>query len=102
MSDGTIDHQQPHDINILPHFHSRDEMDKLFPVLHAPPPMENAEDWQPGEIDGQDAAGTECGYFACVPGRVRGGNSVGMLEDRMDGRSSARGGAAGRRPPGST
>ena len=79
-------------INILPRFYAPDEMDKLFPVLHAPPPMENAEDWLPEKIDGRDES---CGKVADVPGYARG-------EDRKEGSCAVRRGAAERRPPGST
>ena len=46
-ADGTVDNQEAHDLNVLPHMYAQDEMDRLFPVLDAPPPGPNIEDWQP-------------------------------------------------------
>jgi hypothetical protein len=47
MANGEIDDQEPHDLNVLPHLHSRAEMDRLFPTIDAPPKGENIDDWEP-------------------------------------------------------
>ena len=44
--EGEVDHQIPHDVNILPHLHSLEEMNKLFPILSAPEPAPNNDDWE--------------------------------------------------------
>ena len=36
-----------HDIDILPHMHAEADLARLFPLLGAPPPIENCDDWQP-------------------------------------------------------
>ena len=33
-------------MNILPHMHSPEDMKRLFPVLSAPEPAPNNEDWE--------------------------------------------------------
>ena len=38
-----------HDVEILPHMYDDDESRRLFPLLEAPPPSDNVEDWQPME-----------------------------------------------------
>ena len=48
-TDGDIDMQEPHNLDILPHLHDADAMDKLFPVLEAPPAGVNIEDWETAE-----------------------------------------------------
>ena len=59
---------------MLPHLHSEDDVDKLFPLLRASPPGENVEDWQPSE---------EC------EGRVDGRpGSASRVLDRREGRTS--------------
>ena len=36
---------------MLPHFHSEQEMERLFPILEAPLAAVNVEDWLAGEED---------------------------------------------------
>ena len=44
------DDQEPkHDADILPHLHSKSEMNRLFRVLSAPPAGVNVEDWKAKE-----------------------------------------------------
>ena len=38
-----------HDINILPHMHSDDDIELLFPIIDAPVEGENVNDWEPVE-----------------------------------------------------
>ena len=38
---------EEHDINRLPQMHEDIEIEKLFPLIKAAPPMINDEDWQP-------------------------------------------------------
>ena len=38
-----------HDINILPHMHSDDDIELLFPIIDAPAEGENVNDWEPVE-----------------------------------------------------
>ena len=38
----------PHDIRILPHMYERSEWNRLFPVIDAPPRLDNDDDWSPG------------------------------------------------------
>ena len=45
-SEGEEDHQIPHDVNTLPHMHSPEDMKRLFPILSAPEPAPNNEDWE--------------------------------------------------------
>ena len=45
--DGEEDHQEPHDLNVLPHLHGRKELERLFPIIHAPPRGPNDDDWSP-------------------------------------------------------
>jgi len=47
MPDGEKDHQEPHDLNVLPHLYGRKERDRLFPIIHAPPRGPNDDDWSP-------------------------------------------------------
>jgi hypothetical protein len=47
MPDGEKDHQEPHDLNVLPHLYGRKERDRLFPIIHAPPRGPNDDDWNP-------------------------------------------------------
>ena len=37
---------EAHDMNVLPHLHSDEDMAKLFPILDAPPAAVNVEDWR--------------------------------------------------------
>jgi hypothetical protein len=48
-TDGDIDMQEPHNLDILPHLHDADAMDQLFRVLEAPPAGVNIEDLEPAE-----------------------------------------------------
>ena len=43
---------EAHDIEIITHMYSEDEVDRLFPLLEAPPPAPNVEDWEPTEEGG--------------------------------------------------
>ena len=44
--EGEEDDQIPHDMNILPHLHNTEDMKRLFPILSAPEPAPNNEDWE--------------------------------------------------------
>ena len=44
---GEVDEQRAHDPNILPHMHTAHQIEQLFPLLEAAPPVENVEDWEP-------------------------------------------------------
>ena len=48
-TDGDVDMHEPHNLDIVPHLHDVDAMDKLFPVLEAPPAGVNIEDSEPVE-----------------------------------------------------
>ena len=48
---------EAHDLEMLPHFHSEQEMKRLFPILKAPPAAVNVEDWLEGEEDTGELAG---------------------------------------------
>jgi hypothetical protein len=36
---------------VLPHMHGLRELARLFPILEAPPPGDNVEDWEPDASD---------------------------------------------------
>ena len=36
-----------HDVEVLPHLHSEDDVERLFPKIGAPEPGLNVEDWEP-------------------------------------------------------
>ena len=40
---------EAHNIELLPHLHAEDDLERFFPLLRASPPGENVEDWQPSE-----------------------------------------------------
>ena len=42
---------EAHDIAVLPHMHGLRELARLFPILEAPPPGDNVEDWEPDASD---------------------------------------------------
>ena len=63
-----------HDIEILPHMYDEHEGRKLFPLLEAPLPMDNEEDWQPtGDHRGcdDDQGAMTCATIQEGPGEVR-------------------------------
>ena len=51
--EGEEDHQVPHDMNLLPHLHKPEDMEKLFPRLSAPEPTPNNEDWDHEDMGGR-------------------------------------------------
>ena len=67
-----------HNIDMLPHLHGADDVERFFPVLQAPPVADNVEDWEPKDNDD-------------------GPNSNGDIGNRVRGRRGLR----GSRPPGS-
>ena len=44
-AEGKIDMQEAHDPEVLPHMYEQQGMDRLFPILDAPLPRPNFEDW---------------------------------------------------------
>ena len=51
----------PHDATRLPHKHSDAELDKYFPIITAAPLVENAEDWNGGELTLESKVDRKCG-----------------------------------------
>ena len=45
----TLAEAQIHDINVLPHLHREDKIEKLFPKIEAAPETDNSRDWIPNE-----------------------------------------------------
>jgi hypothetical protein len=48
---GGVREAEAHDLDVLPHMYGLRELARLFPVLEAPPPGDNAEDWEPVASD---------------------------------------------------
>ena len=45
----TLAEAQIHGINVLPHLHREDEIEKLFPKIEAAPETDNSRHWTPNE-----------------------------------------------------
>ena len=61
---------EKHDLDTLTHMHGPDDVDRLFPILHAPPPADNVEDWVPQDHDdghARDRAGGRRGLRGSRP-----------------------------------
>ena len=71
---------EAHDISRLPHMHECIEIEKLFPLIKAAPPLVNDEDWQPETENYDDEAGAvgeSPGCGARARGRTRGKRQAG-------------------------
>ena len=64
---GDVDMQVPHNLDVLPHLHDADAIDKLLPVLEAPPAGVNIEDWDPVEGERERLTG-KCSSHGTLPG----------------------------------
>ena len=42
---------QVHEIDRLPHMHSKEEIERMFPTIVAAPACENSDDWDPDCVD---------------------------------------------------
>ena len=73
-TDGGVDMQESHNLDILPHLHDVDSMDKSFPMLEAPPAGVNIEDWEPDEGERERSTG-KCSSHGELPG--------GMIHERL-------------------
>jgi hypothetical protein len=98
---------EAHNIDVLPHLHCEDDLERLFPLLRASPLGENVEDWQPSEECQGHTVGRS-GTTSRVHGRCEGSTSV-TPSRRSSNEESAGGpearGAGGAReywPPGSS
>ena len=52
LPDGEEDHQDPHDLSVLPHLYGQRDRDRVFPVILAPPRGTNDDDLESRERGG--------------------------------------------------
>ena len=102
-----LEEVEAHDVEVLPHLYSEDDIDRLLPRLDAPAPGPNVEDWKPSEEEqGRDDG--RLGNVSQVLGRHQGCASAApsrqpsSAETVGDSATSRALGPGGTRPPGSS
>ena len=63
---GEVDIREAHKLDALPQFHDTDVVDRMLPVLEAPPAGVNIEDWEPIEFDWTRDEGASASRTSCI------------------------------------